>query len=55
VGVLEVVRGVDELVQRAVGSSAAARTVSRALHAGAQRGVDVEVVVGGADHLVDLR
>ena len=27
----------------------------RELHAGGQRGVDVEVVVGGADHLVDLR
>ena len=26
----------------------------RELHAGGQRGVDVEVVVGGADHLVDL-
>jgi len=31
------------------------RASERDLHAGGQRGVDVEVVVGSADHLVDLR
>ena len=30
------------------------RAGQRQLHAGGQRGVDVEVLVGSADHLVDL-
>ena len=31
------------------------RAGERELQAGGQRGVEVEVVVGGADHLLDLR
>ncbi len=41
------------MVSRARGADR--RTGERELQAGGQRGVDVEVVVGGADDLVDLR
>jgi len=43
----------DSLELLAVAAVGGGRCVE-ILHAGGQRGVDVEVLVGGADHLVDL-